>query len=505
MTDTPKKFHLGLCLAGAVTAGAYTAGVLDYLFETLELWQIQKDANAKFSNPDEFPFPDTPNYDVVIDVVTGSSAGGMCAAISTAMLAEGLHAEGLSNRKSKLYKTWVDLADDNQQDTIHKMLQTDDIKKEGLVSLLNTDIISELAIEALQTMEHEKLPSYVDPNLDVVFTISNLRGKRYGIEFKSHEGVKQHKMTLHQDYMRFKLNAKSTVNSDFLNLSFRKFEDVNLLRQSAIATGAFPIGLRPQSLIRPSHYYNNMTNNFLKLDLLNHQNLSLAELNKTETTYNSLNVDGGVFDNEPFGKAQRILNQKAGKRIDQDLEAEKTNRAILMIDPFPSPVEKKEYEEKPKIIDIIPQVIKALRSQSSFKKNDLIDSLSKENHTKFMIFPRKLDVEEPLCCASLGAFGGFLHKEFRLHDYQLGRRNAQKFLRSHFVIPYDQKENKINPILRGWNTEDKNEDGSLKTSLPIIPDYHASEEPLPILNNKYPLSKLKALEKPVDIPAMLTP
>ena len=28
--------RLGLCLAGAVSAGAYTAGVIDYLLETLE-------------------------------------------------------------------------------------------------------------------------------------------------------------------------------------------------------------------------------------------------------------------------------------------------------------------------------------------------------------------------------------------------------------------------------------------------------------------------------------
>ena len=31
-----KTFHLGLCLAGAVSAGAYTAGVVDYLFEALD-------------------------------------------------------------------------------------------------------------------------------------------------------------------------------------------------------------------------------------------------------------------------------------------------------------------------------------------------------------------------------------------------------------------------------------------------------------------------------------
>ena len=31
-------FHLGLTMAGAVSAGCYTAGVMDYLFEILDLY-----------------------------------------------------------------------------------------------------------------------------------------------------------------------------------------------------------------------------------------------------------------------------------------------------------------------------------------------------------------------------------------------------------------------------------------------------------------------------------
>lgn len=521
MCDFSKKFHLGLCLAGAVTAGAYTAGVLDYLFETLELWQIRKDANSKAKNENPtnpLPFRDTPNYDVVIDVITGSSAGGMCAAISTAMLLEGINEEDLLNKKSKLYKAWVELADDEQSDTLQKMLKIDDLKKDGFVSLLNTKMISDLAQEALQNIEHEKLPPYVDPNLDVIFTISNLRGRRFGIAFNNDDNIKRHKMTFHQDFMHFKLNQKSTNDDDFLNLSFSRDEDIQLLRLSAIATGAFPLGLRAQSLKRSFRYFTNKTNDFLGLNQLKERGFTITELEEIPSIYNSLNLDGGIFDNEPFGKAEKILNSKAKKQINQDLEAENTNRAILMIDPFPSPEEQKEYEEKPKIMDIIPQVIKALRSQSSFKKDDLIDSLGEEDYTKFMIFPSKSDPEkidnvgkneskaeindnkEPLCCASLGAFGGFLHKDFRMHDYQLGRRNAQRFLQNHFAMFYKEAEEENNPIHRKWPEEAKNKfliTVKDKKFLPIIPDYHTSEEPRPELGNKYPLSNLKNLEKAI--------
>ena len=34
--DEQNTFYVGLCMAGAVSGGAYTAGVLDYLIEALE-------------------------------------------------------------------------------------------------------------------------------------------------------------------------------------------------------------------------------------------------------------------------------------------------------------------------------------------------------------------------------------------------------------------------------------------------------------------------------------
>jgi predicted patatin/cPLA2 family phospholipase len=36
------SFHLGVIMAGAVSAGAYTAGVLDFLMEVLEQWYAAK-------------------------------------------------------------------------------------------------------------------------------------------------------------------------------------------------------------------------------------------------------------------------------------------------------------------------------------------------------------------------------------------------------------------------------------------------------------------------------
>jgi predicted acylesterase/phospholipase RssA len=72
-------FEIALCLAGAVSAGAYTAGVLDFLVEALET-RYQAEADN---------LPDTPPHNAVIRVITGASAGAITAAIAGSALAYG--------------------------------------------------------------------------------------------------------------------------------------------------------------------------------------------------------------------------------------------------------------------------------------------------------------------------------------------------------------------------------------------------------------------------------
>jgi predicted acylesterase/phospholipase RssA len=90
-------FHLGINMAGAVSAGAYTAGVLDFLTEALEQWYEAK--NAK-----DAPVP---MHDVSIDSFSGASAGGMCAAISAVMLQgsiEHIHDSSKTDTANRFYE-----------------------------------------------------------------------------------------------------------------------------------------------------------------------------------------------------------------------------------------------------------------------------------------------------------------------------------------------------------------------------------------------------------------
>ena len=64
-----RGFKIVINMAGAISAGAYTAGVLDFMTEALDAWSKAKAAGEE-----------VPQHDVVIEGFSGASAGGLCAA-----------------------------------------------------------------------------------------------------------------------------------------------------------------------------------------------------------------------------------------------------------------------------------------------------------------------------------------------------------------------------------------------------------------------------------------
>jgi hypothetical protein len=52
--------------------------------------------------------------------------------------------------------------------------------------------------------------------------------------------------------------------------------------------------------------------------------------------------------------------------------------------------------------------------------------------------------ETDLASSGLTGFAGFLDRRFRVHDFQLGRMNCQKFLRDHLAVHVD------NPVVADW-------------------------------------------------------
>jgi hypothetical protein len=159
-------------------------------------------------------------------------------------------------------------------------------------------------------------------------------------------------------------------------------------------------------------------------------------------------VDGGVMNNEPLELARQCL---AGEGARNPREGDKADAAVILIDPFPSD---EEFDVKAAtdvdLLATIKDMFGALVNQARFKPDELVLASQDNVYSRFLISPSRSDRKKgAIACGSLGGFGGFLKREFRAHDYFLGRRNAQKFLRDHFSLP------ETNPLFAAetWSSE----------------------------------------------------
>ena len=167
-----KTFHIGLCMAGAVSAGAYTAGVIDYLIEALEEWEKRRGTN------------NTPSHRIVISVIGGSSAGGMTGMVTAASVNYpkkpvpfSKTANLMQNHpENKFYHSWVDLLG---EEMFSAMLNTKDIEQSKQIdALLNAHFVDEIAERAISTNQENWLPTpaYFADQLKVFTTLTNLEG-----------------------------------------------------------------------------------------------------------------------------------------------------------------------------------------------------------------------------------------------------------------------------------------------------------------------------------------
>lgn len=515
---TNQKFRIGIAMAGAVSAGAYTAGVIDYLLETLERWEHAKKKNRELG-PDHKDYDHSvPMHDVIIDVLGGASAGGMTAAITSLAMFEGINpvrkpVEGLTG--NRLYDSWVNLNDGNgpraDMVTFSQMLLNDDITDGNIPSLLNSKPVDAIAENAKKIQINKKpgdptWPNYISKDLEVILTICTLRGVPIEINFGSADSdefnresdpVPAFKMYLHKGIAHFTINPNNHAEHLF-HLDPESEAARTQLMECAKATGAFPVGLRSRYMSTPRNYIK------AHLKRMFGENINI-NWEAIPENFDFTAVDGGTINNEPFGEVLRVLEERneadlAGEEAVTDRGVEYfpfKNYAILMIDPFPSfeeNVDEALKKELNSVVDVVPQLLGALRRQAMLKEGELSKGFTKE-HTRAMIFPvrRRKVVEDgvekevkekyAIACGSLGGFGGFFSKKFRVHDFFLGRKNCQSFLRKHFAISekdaFVMNEGQIVsvecPIFEGWTKDSAvfkrfvyTKDGV--NYLPVIPD-----------------------------------
>ena len=227
-----KEFHVGLTMSGAISAGAYTAGVLDFLIEALDAWEEARNA----------PNGETvPNHRVGIKVMCGASAGAITAAIGAISLADGgpnagpFVKDGFTYRYNlpKLYEAWVvrptlvanssgvtdfltfsdlDMHPEPQADFSRTSAVPSPSKNDPVpvVSLLNARLLDEIAMGAIAATNLREPPRpYVSQTLHVYITLSNLRGVPYRVPF---DGGDYH-MISHGNRVHYTLSGIGTWNT----------------------------------------------------------------------------------------------------------------------------------------------------------------------------------------------------------------------------------------------------------------------------------------------------
>ncbi|WP_369996217.1 patatin-like phospholipase family protein [Winogradskyella sp.] len=507
----PTTFHLGLTMAGAVSAGAYTAGFMDYILEALTEWEKAKKSNDK----------NIPKHNVIIDAIGGASAGGMVSMITALALCDNNHkpVKEVADTKTGniLYDSWVFLDDDDSlyngsnkgETTFKKMLSNTDLAdKKGAPSLLNSEPIDRIAENIFEKLPKnwsvKNFPSYVSDDLRILLTITSLRPVDYkvGLSRLKSKFLKtippSHRISNHDIVAHFKINYNDTDSNDVENyLPFRPVSNPetsnnkDFLIKVTKATGAFPVGLSPR------YFKNEFSKTYVQNSLSKRKrftanmDIDFDDMNSEDFDFTA--VDGGAINNEPFDEVLRCLKSNHG-----EINAKNPKYGTIMIDPFPNFKDETTDEEPQReiksILDIIGHLVPTILNQARNKQTDTYGT----DLFKLMAYPLKYktlgdlteELKYPLATGAIGGFGGFLDIEFRKHDFFLGRKNAKNFLRGFLFLEYDAEDPKN--LFYGISPEAvekfKKEDNG-KVYLPIIPDVSKldpNDEPNP---SKYKIQK----------------
>lgn len=445
-------FELGIVMAGAISAGAYSAGVMDFLIEALDAYEDAK----------KDPGWDGPTHDVRVPVLSGASAGGMTAAIAALHAFHDLEhvwpdTKLSSEVANRLYSSWV--TDISIEELLAVTdLDTDLKRKKGLKSALCCDVLERIVESAFKLKGTAHARNWIgrgdDHSLRLFLTVTNLRGVPYSFSVFGTDTAFRYGMLNHGDYLEFAIGEGPTRSggSHALNIHDTNGGDWDLFRSAVLATGAFPVGLAPRAISRtPSDYKNGARVGF-EDRLIGFRSIPPDDSIMAEDLYAFVSVDGGVVDNEPLEIARRYL---AGEGNRNPREGERADKAMLLIDPFQNVQNIPDVDLRDRIINVLPRLFSSLINQARFKPDELGLAESDKVFSRFMIAPVRPGDNNPdaktypIASGALGGFSGFLHQSFRRHDYLLGRRNAQAFLRWNFALP------ETNPLFNGYKESDK--------------------------------------------------
>jgi hypothetical protein len=331
-------------------------------------------------------------------------------------------------------------------------------------------------------------------------TLTNLEGVPYNLSYKATNTSNQFIRNF-ADYKRFILikpgstnpvrEEDSTILNPLAKTSSSNVKEWSDLVQACIASGAFPVGLKPRTIPRWKHEYDKREWYFTyQMQPGEKPEPQFIKVNWADGTPDPIDfqyVDGGVMNNEPFELVRRrlALNQGYWRNPTKGSEAKS---GVIMIDPFPSDppaISGSVIPKLPVIEKLIPSLLGSLRNQALFSQDLLYAALDPSVYSRFLVSPTRYEMlnnkpvqaAEPLASSTLGAFGGFFSSTLRNHDYDLGKRNCYDFLQKYFSLPlsnpivdYVEKNGLTDKYKKvGWLTTQANSDGVNELHMQIIP------------------------------------
>ena len=448
------QFELGLVLGGTVSAGAYTAGVLDFLIESLDAWDAEK----------QMPGSSAPDWSVRLKAVAGTSGGGVLSAILAKALSWEFPAVRMSDGPdvtsvNPFYQVWVEQLD------ITAMLETGDIADHHAPrALLNAACLERAAnyVASFNGRQGQaRFRDYVQEPLPVYLTLTNLQGLPCTIGYPG--GLQQHYVD-HAEYAKFYVFTQGgtparalpdgfVVTSASGPMGHHDHADWSIVSSYALGTGAFPVGLPPRDLQLPVQQLRlrpmvvaapgiaGSSAGSARVDVvpraINWRMLADAQ-GEVPDAHPFTAVDGGVLNNEPIGLCRRELAGMTGRN---ERAGELAQRAVLLVDPF-SDAPEMTPAHPPGMLGVAKGLIGTWKSQARYDTQDLQLAVEQNCFSRFLITAQRAGADvggRSIACASLSAFGGFLSKEFRRHDYFLGRKNCRDFLMQELLIPAENQ------------------------------------------------------------------
>lgn len=473
-----REIDIGLVLGGTVSAGAYTAGVVDFLLEALTAFEAKRtsgDADAPLHRP-------------ILKAASGSSGGGICAALLAVAATKRIThmkspTQAIGSFENPLYNLWT-----TDSLNVAAFVDSGDLDRadgpaDRPLSILNGDILEIVSDLAFVTSNAPTNYPFVADPFAVNLATTNLRGVPYSIPFITDKaagdpGIDRHGMRMHAEHMRFVWSPTGKTLPATIPLDPAKFpqsiSDIPTapgwrdLRQAAQATSAFPLVFPARRIEKTQRRYNadpGTLGGAIKPDWpANHPRRHIFYA-----------VDAGTVNNEPLELNRAALVGPGGRFA---AEAEDIDKVVLLVDPLnggglPEPSHQ--------FFDLVGQLLGTLIQESRFKPGELLAAAGESIFTRFLLSPTRLDaagdpVAQAIASDPLAGFFGFFDPGLRKHDFFLGRWNASRFLSEHFVLPA------THAAFTGWSDAGfdvtKTIDDIPVTCRPILPLYGpAAAEP----------------------------